>query len=39
MDLITKELHDLLPVFYTILGVLVAYKVSTSDWFEKFFGK
>lgn len=39
MDLITKELYDLLPVFYTILGVLVAYKVSTSDWFDKLFGK
>lgn len=39
MDLITKELYDLLPVFYTILGVLIAYKVSTSDWFEKFFRK
>ena len=39
MDLITKELYDLLPVFYTILGALVAYKVSTSDWFEKLFGK
>lgn len=39
MDLITKELYNLLPVFYTILGVLIAYKVSTSDWFDKLFGK
>ena len=39
MDLITKELHDLLPVFYTVLGVLVAYKIADSKWFDKLFGK
>lgn len=39
MDLITKELYDLLPVFYTILGVLIAYKIAYSDWFKKHFGK
>lgn len=39
MDLITITLYELLPVFYTILGVLIAYKVSTSDWFNKLFGK
>ena len=39
MDLITKELYDLLPVFYTILGVLVTYKIAGSKWFEKLFGK
>lgn len=39
MDLITNILYDLLPVFYTILGVLISYKVASSDWFEKFFGK
>lgn len=39
MDMITITLHELLPVFYTILGVLIAYKVAGSKWFEKFFGE
>ena len=39
MDLITITLYELLPVFYTILGVLVAYKIAGSKWFEKLFGK
>ena len=39
MDLTTNALHELLPLFWSILAALIIVKIAGSKWFEKFFGK